>query len=65
MIACLLISGFELRAALRSRPRLAVVPAALAPGTYYVGVIADSGGVITEPAEQNNIARLGTVDVVP
>src|SRR6478609_6912069 len=31
MIACLLISGFELRAALRSRPRLAVVPAALAP----------------------------------
>src|SRR6478609_8007789 len=31
MIACLLISGFELRAALRFRPRLAVVPAALAP----------------------------------
>src|SRR4029453_18786254 len=31
MIACLLIPGFELRAALRSRPRLAVVPAALAP----------------------------------
>src|SRR6188474_32653 len=31
MIACLLIPGFELRAALRSRPRVAVVPAALAP----------------------------------
>jgi nucleotidyltransferase/DNA polymerase involved in DNA repair len=32
MIACLLVSGFELRAALRQRPRLALVPAALAPG---------------------------------
>jgi protein ImuB len=31
MIACLLIPGFELRAALRRRPRLALVPAALAP----------------------------------
>lgn len=31
MIACLVIPGFTLRAALRSRPRLAVVPAALAP----------------------------------
>ena len=31
MIACLLIPGFELRAALRSRPRLALQPAALAP----------------------------------
>jgi protein ImuB len=31
MVACLLISGFELRAALRERPRLALVPAALAP----------------------------------
>ncbi|OFW55162.1 MAG: hypothetical protein A2146_01890 [Actinobacteria bacterium RBG_16_67_10] len=31
MIACLLIPGFELRAALRARPRLALVPAALAP----------------------------------
>ena len=31
MIACLLIPGFELRVALRSRPRLTVVPAALAP----------------------------------
>src|SRR5918992_1960114 len=31
MIACLLIPGFELRAALRSRPRLALEPAALGP----------------------------------
>src|SRR5919199_2199704 len=31
MIACLLIPGFELRAALRERPKLALEPAALAP----------------------------------
>jgi protein ImuB len=31
MIACLLIPGFELRVVLRSRPRLAIAPAALAP----------------------------------
>src|SRR5438046_1569293 len=31
MIACLLIPGFELRAALRKQPRLALLPAALAP----------------------------------
>ncbi|HKP19161.1 MAG TPA: hypothetical protein VJT84_11825 [Gaiellaceae bacterium] len=31
MVACLLISGFELRAALRDRPRLGLAPAALAP----------------------------------
>jgi protein ImuB len=31
MLACLLIPGFELRAALRARPRLAREPAALAP----------------------------------
>jgi protein ImuB len=31
MIACLLIPGFPLRAALRETPRLALVPAALAP----------------------------------
>jgi protein ImuB len=31
VIACLVIPGFALRAALRSRPRLASVPAALAP----------------------------------
>src|ERR687895_2009313 len=31
MIACLVIPGFELRAALRERPRLTLEPAALAP----------------------------------
>ncbi len=31
VIACLLIPGFELRAALRTQPRLTLVPAALAP----------------------------------
>src|SRR5262249_58468527 len=31
MIACLLIPGFELRAALRTRPKLALMPAALSP----------------------------------
>ncbi|HEV8583565.1 MAG TPA: hypothetical protein VGT02_01220, partial [Methylomirabilota bacterium] len=31
MIACLVIPGFELRAALRSRPGLTLQPAALAP----------------------------------
>jgi protein ImuB len=31
MIACVVIPGFELRAALRERPRLALEPAALAP----------------------------------
>ena len=31
MIACLVIPGFELRVALRERPRLQLAPAALAP----------------------------------
>src|SRR6058998_232182 len=31
MLACILIPGFELRAALRDRPRLGLRPAALAP----------------------------------
>src|SRR6188508_37863 len=31
MVSCLLIPGFQLRAALRERPRLALAPAALAP----------------------------------
>ena len=31
MIACLLIPGFELRAALRKQPGLALRPAALSP----------------------------------
>jgi protein ImuB len=53
VIACLLIPGFTLRAALRSRPRLALVPAALAPegqaghGTGKEAVI----GPVTAAAE--------------
>jgi protein ImuB len=42
MIACLLIPGFELRAALRTRPRLAACPAALAPelgGEPFLGPV--------------------------
>ena len=47
MIACLLIPGFELRAALRERPRLALEPAALAPlpGTESLA------GAVTAAAE--------------
>src|SRR3954453_16360126 len=47
MIACLLIPGFTLRAALRSRPRLALMPAALAPEPGKDAVI----GPITAAAE--------------
>lgn len=51
MIACLLIPGFELRAALRARPRLATCPAALAPDAGEepllgpVTAAAEAGGV--------------------
>src|SRR5438874_10551917 len=51
VIACLLIPGFELRAALRSRPGLELKPAALAPqpGTEQllgpVTTIAEAAGV--------------------
>jgi protein ImuB len=51
MIACIVIPGFELRAALRERPRLQLEPAALAPepGTEpllgSVTVAADASGV--------------------
>ena len=47
MIACLLIPGFTLRAALRSRPRLALVPAALAPEPGKEALI----GPVTAAAE--------------
>ena len=53
MVACLLIPGFELRAALRSRPRLALEPAALAPEPgreQLVGPVtaaAEAAGVVT------------------
>ncbi len=58
MIACLLIPGFELRAALRSRPRLAVVPAALAPEPGREQLL----GPVTAAAEATGVVagmRLG------
>jgi len=48
MIACLLIPRFELRAALRTRPRLALVPAALAPEAGEELLL----GPVTAAAEQ-------------
>jgi protein ImuB len=58
MIACLLIPGFELRAALRSRPRLALVAAALAPGVGEEPLL----GPVTAAAEAAGVKpgmRLG------
>ncbi len=58
MIACLLIPGFELRAALRTRPRLALVPAALAPEAGEEPLL----GPVTAAAEQVGVKpgmRLG------
>jgi len=58
MIACLLIPGFELRVALRSRPRLAAVPAALAPPPGREPVL----GPVTAAAEAAGVVagmRLG------
>jgi protein ImuB len=58
MIACLLIPGFELRAALRPRPRLALVPAALAPEAGEEPLL----GPVTAAAEQVGVKpgmRLG------
>jgi protein ImuB len=51
MIACLAIPGFELRAALRSRPSLALSPAALAPAEGDEPVI----GPVTAAAEQAGV----------
>jgi protein ImuB len=58
MIACLLIPGFELRAALRERPRLSLVPAALAPAPGTEQLI----GPVTRAAEELGVEpgmRLG------
>ena len=58
MVACLLIPGFELRAALRARPRLALVPAALAPEAGEEPLL----GPVTAAAEQAGVKpgmRLG------
>jgi protein ImuB len=58
MIACLAIPGFELRAALRERPRLALEPAALAPEPGAEALI----GSVTAAAETAGVRpgmRLG------
>jgi nucleotidyltransferase/DNA polymerase involved in DNA repair len=58
MIACLAIPGFELRAALRERPRLALEPAALAPEPGTEALI----GSVTAAAETAGVRpgmRLG------
>jgi protein ImuB len=47
VVACILIPGFELRAALRARPKLALVPAALAPApgkAQVVGTVTAAAG---------------------
>ena len=58
MVACLLVPGFELRAALRARPRLATCPAALAPEPGEEPLL----GPVTAAAEQAGVKpgmRLG------
>ena len=58
MVACLLIPAFELRAALRERPRLALEPAALAPPAGAEQVV----GPVTAAAEAAGVRagmRLG------
>src|SRR2546423_5870317 len=58
MIACLLIPGFELRAALRERPALAIRPAALGPGVGEEALL----GPVTAAAEAAGVQpgmRLG------
>src|SRR5438132_12348461 len=58
MIACLLIPGFELRAALRRQPALALRPAALAPAPGTEPLL----GPVTAAAERLGVRpgmRLG------
>ena len=58
MVACILIPGFELRAALRDRPRLGLKPAALAPLPATEAVL----GPVTAVAEASGVRpgmRLG------
>ena len=58
MIACLLIPGFELRAALRKQPALALRPAALAPAAGTEPLL----GPVTAEAERLGVRpgmRLG------
>lgn len=51
MIACIVVSGFELRAALRTRPRLLLAPAALAPEPGAEQLV----GAVTATAEQMGV----------
>jgi protein ImuB len=58
MIACLVIPGFELRVALRARPRLQLAPAALAPEPGAEALL----GPVTAAAEEAGVQpamRLG------
>src|SRR5687767_15972757 len=51
MVACVLIPGFELRAALRRRPSLALFPAALAPAEGEEPLL----GPVTAAAEAKGV----------
>jgi protein ImuB len=51
MVACILTPGFELRAALRARPRLALRPAALAPAEGEEPLV----GPVTAAAEAKGV----------
>ncbi|HEU5066538.1 MAG TPA: hypothetical protein VFT86_11820 [Gaiellaceae bacterium] len=51
MVACVLIPGFELRAALRDRPSLALLPAALAPAEGEEPLL----GPVTAAAEAKGV----------
>src|SRR5436309_13302657 len=51
MVACVLIPGFELRAALRARPSLALRPAALAPAEGEEPLV----GPVTAAAEAQGV----------
>jgi nucleotidyltransferase/DNA polymerase involved in DNA repair len=62
MIACLSIPGFELKAALRSRPSVALQPAALAPEAAAQAAAGPTIGPVTAAAEAAGVLpgmRLG------
>ncbi len=51
MVACIVVSGFELRAALRTRPRLLLAPAAIAPEPGSEQLV----GAVTASAERAGV----------
>ncbi len=58
MVACIVVPAFELRVALRTRPRLLLVPAALSPEPGTEQLV----GAVTAPAEKAGVTpgmRLG------